>query len=55
MLSCSLPSTKKQLLNTDKGIDLVSGNEEKFYYADIGAEIAKLEKENSNKGQLKDT
>ena len=39
---------------TDKGIDLVSGNEERdfFIMPDIGAEIAKLEKENSNKEEL---
>ena len=39
---------------TDKGIDLVSGNEERdfFIMPDIGAEIAKLEKENSDKEEL---
>ena len=39
---------------TDKGIDLVSGNEERdfFIMPDIGAEIAKLEKDNSNKEEL---
>jgi len=39
---------------TDKGIDLVSGNEDRdfFIMPDIGAEIAKLEKENLNKDQL---
>ena len=39
---------------TDKGIDLVSGNEDRdfFIMPDIGAEIAKLEKENLNNDQL---
>ena len=39
---------------TDKGIDLVSGKEDRdfFIMPDIGAEIAKLEKENSNKEEL---
>ena len=39
---------------TDKGIDLVSGNEERdfFIMPDIGAEIAKLEKNNLDKESL---
>ena len=39
---------------TDKGIDLVSGNEERdfFIMPDIGAEIAKLEKESADKEAL---
>ena len=39
---------------TDKGIDLVSGNEERdfFIMPDIGAEIAKLEKEALNSEEL---
>ncbi|MGB1645934.1 MAG: preprotein translocase subunit SecA [Crocinitomicaceae bacterium] len=39
---------------TDKGIDLVSGNEERDFFnmPDIGAEIAKLEKNNLDKESL---